>query len=77
MFGMALGMLLVIAPLQAFLGDMHGVNTLKHQPAKIAAIEGHWENDSADSGVPLTLFGLPNMETERTDYAVSSRIWVA
>ena len=71
MFGMALGMLLVIAPLQAFLGDMHGVNTLKHQPVKIAAIEGHWENDSADSGVPLTLFGLPNMETERTDYAVN------
>jgi len=70
MFAMALGMLLLIAPLQALLGDMHGLNTLKYQPAKIAAIEGHWENGPAAEGVPMTLFGLPNMQTETTDYAV-------
>jgi cytochrome d ubiquinol oxidase subunit I len=44
MFSMALWMTLLVAPIQAMIGDMHGLNTLKHQPAKIAAIEGHWEN---------------------------------
>lgn len=44
MFSMALWMTLIVAPLRAMVGDMHGLNTLKHQPAKIAAIEGHWEN---------------------------------
>jgi cytochrome d ubiquinol oxidase subunit I len=44
MFSMALWMTLIVAPVQAMIGDMHGLNTLKHQPAKIAAIEGHWEN---------------------------------
>lgn len=44
MFSMALWMAAIIAPIQVFLGDGHGLNTLEHQPAKIAAIEGHWEN---------------------------------
>nr|WP_297353031.1 cytochrome ubiquinol oxidase subunit I [uncultured Caldimonas sp.] len=69
MFGMAMGMVLVSAPIQAFIGDLHGLNTLKHQPAKLAAIEGHWENKPGE-GVPLILFGIPNMEKERTDYAI-------
>ncbi|HEJ9634100.1 TPA: cytochrome ubiquinol oxidase subunit I, partial [Proteus mirabilis] len=42
MFSMALWLVLIIAPIQAFVGDAHGLNTLEHQPAKIAAIEGHW-----------------------------------
>lgn len=69
MFAMAMGMLVLVAPLQAVVGDMHGLNTLKHQPAKIAAMEGHWENEPG-AGVPLTLFGIPDMESETTRYAV-------
>lgn len=69
MFAMALGMLLVAAPLQAFIGDLHGLNTLEHQPAKLAAIEGHWENHPGE-GVPLILFGIPDMEAEATRYAI-------
>ncbi|KAG1243816.1 hypothetical protein G6F68_015691 [Rhizopus microsporus] len=54
MFAMAMGMLLLVAPLQAVVGDIHGLNTLKHQPAKIAAIEGHWENEpGAGLGRPV------------------------
>ncbi|MGG4604020.1 cytochrome ubiquinol oxidase subunit I [Paenalcaligenes sp. Me131] len=70
MFSMAMWMLLATIPLQIFVGDLHGLNTLKHQPAKIAAIEGHWENKPGE-GVPLILFGLPDMETETTRYALS------
>src|SRR5690606_19847692 len=58
---MAMWMLLVVAPIQIFSGDLHGLNTLKHQPAKIAAMEGHWENTPGE-GVPLILFGLPDMQ---------------
>ena len=70
MFSMAMWMLLATAPIQAVIGDLHGLNTLKHQPAKIAAIEGHWENRPGE-GVPLTLFGIPDMEREETRHAVS------
>ncbi len=69
MLSMALWMLLAIAPLQAFVGDMHGLNTLKHQPAKLAAIEGHWENHPGE-GVPLILFGWPDMDAEETHWKV-------
>jgi cytochrome d ubiquinol oxidase subunit I len=69
MFSMAMWMALVVAPIQAMVGDMHGLNTLEHQPAKIAAIEGHWENPPGEA-TPLLLFGLPDMEQERTRYAV-------
>lgn len=69
MLSMAMWMALAVAPIQAFIGDMHGLNTLKHQPAKIAAIEGHWENPPGEA-TPLLLFGLPDMEQERTRYAV-------
>jgi cytochrome d ubiquinol oxidase subunit I len=47
MLSMAMWMALLVAPIQAVVGDMHGLNTLEHQPAKIAAIEGHWENRPA------------------------------
>lgn len=68
MFSMAMWMALVVAPLQVFAGDLHGLNTLEHQPAKIAAMEGHWEESI--EGVPLILFGLPDDAAEETRYAV-------
>jgi len=71
MLSMAMWMLLIVAPIQAVVGDLHGINTLRHQPAKLAAIEGHWEN-VPDQGVPLTLFGWPDMEQERNLYAVEA-----
>lgn len=67
MFSMAMWMAAIVAPAQIVMGDIHGLNTLEHQPAKIAAMEGNWE---ATDGAPLTLFGLPNMAQERTDYAI-------
>lgn len=57
----------VAIPLQIFAGDLHGLNTLQHQPAKIAAIEGIWQTEKS---APLTLFGWPNEKERRTDYAV-------
>ena len=65
---LALAMAVVAAPLQAFLGDQHGLNTLEYQPIKIAAIEGHWETVS---GAPLILFAWPDMELERNLWEVS------
>ena len=57
----------IAIPLQIVAGDFHGLNTLQHQPAKIAAIEGIWHTEK---GAPLTLFGWPNEKEGRTDYAV-------
>ena len=54
---------------QAFVGDQHGLNTRKYQPAKIAAIEGLWETEKG--GTALNLFGIPDMQAETTRYAVS------
>jgi len=68
MFSMALWMLLLVTPVQIAIGDQHGLNTLEHQPAKIAAIEGHWERPEPGAGVPLILFGLPDMEREETRF---------
>lgn len=69
MLSMALWMLIAAAPLQIAIGDMHGLNTLEHQPAKLAAMEGHWENKPGE-GAPLLLFGWPDMQAEATRYAV-------
>jgi cytochrome d ubiquinol oxidase subunit I len=60
MFAMAMGMVVVTAPIQIFAGDQHGLNTLKYQPAKIMAMEGHY--DSHPDGAPLILFGLPDQD---------------
>jgi cytochrome d ubiquinol oxidase subunit I len=68
MLKMGLGMLAVLAPLQAVLGDLHGLNTLKHQPAKIAAIEAHWHDEGP---APLVLFAWPDMANERNDLEVA------
>ncbi|STQ11652.1 putative Cytochrome bd2, subunit I [Enterobacter cloacae] len=62
MFSMALWMTLIVAPIQAMVGDMHGLNTLKHQPAKIAAIEGHWENPPGEP-TPATAVWLARYGT--------------
>jgi len=67
MFSMAMWMAAIVAPMQIFIGDMHGLNTMEHQPAKIAAMEGHFETQT---GAPLILFGIPDMEAEETKYAV-------
>ncbi|MBT2772209.1 cytochrome ubiquinol oxidase subunit I [Halomonas sp. ISL-60] len=69
MLSMALIMLAITAPLQAVVGDFHGLNTLEHQPAKIAAIEGHWDNSSGEP-TPLILFGWPDMAGEETRFKV-------
>jgi len=69
MFSMAMWMVLAVAPVQIVVGDAHGLNTLEHQPAKIAAMEGHWRNKPGE-GVPLILFGIPDMETEQTRYSI-------
>ncbi len=68
MFSMAMWMAAIVAPVQIFLGDLHGINTLEHQPAKVMAMEGHYE--SHPDGAPLYLFGIPNDETQTLDYAV-------
>ncbi len=57
----------ILIPIQIFVGDLHGLNTLKHQPAKIAAIEGIWETEK---GAPLVLFGIPDKETRSNLYAI-------
>lgn len=67
MFSMAMWMAVVVAPIQIFVGDLHGLNTLKHQPAKIAAMEGHYETHK---GAPLYLFGLPDNDAAETKYAI-------
>ena len=67
MFSMAMWMACIVAPIQIVAGDLHGLNTLEHQPAKIAAMEGHFESQE---GAPLILFGLPDMEAEETRYAL-------
>lgn len=69
MLSMSLWMILILAPIQALIGDVHGLNTLKHQPAKIAAIEGHWENEPGEA-TPLILFGMPDMDAEETKYKI-------
>ena len=69
MFAMAMGMLIVTAPIQIFVGDQHGLNTLEHQPVKIMAMEGHFE--SHPDGAPLYLFGLPDQEAGTMRYALA------
>ena len=61
MFSMAMWMALLVAPIQIVAGDFHGLNTLEHQPAKIAAMEGSYEPH--EGGAPLVLFGIPDDES--------------
>lgn len=63
--GVTLGAVLI--PVQILVGDLHGLNTLEHQPAKVAAMEGNWETRG---NVPLVLFAIPNERERRNDYAI-------
>jgi len=57
----------ILAPIQIFAGDLHGLNTLEHQPAKIAAVEALWKTET---GAPLVLFAIPNETERRNDFSV-------
>jgi cytochrome bd ubiquinol oxidase subunit I len=68
MVSMAMWMATLAAPAQIVIGDLHGLNTLAHQPAKIAAMEGDFE---PERGTPEILFGIPNMREQRTDFKIA------
>ena len=68
MFSMAMWMAAIVAPAQIVMGDMHGLNTLHYQPAKVAALEGDWDTTNA---APLILFGWPDMQHERTEFELA------
>ncbi|MES1945030.1 ubiquinol oxidase subunit I, cyanide insensitive [Salinisphaera sp. PC39] len=68
MMGMGVGFVAIVAPLQIFAGDLHGLNTQEHQPAKVAAMEAHWHTER---GAPLHLFAWPDPATESNRFALS------
>ncbi|NVN88504.1 MAG: cytochrome ubiquinol oxidase subunit I [Rhodopseudomonas sp.] len=68
MFSMAMWMATLVAPIQIFAGDQHGLNTLEYQPAKVMAMEGHYQ--SHPDGAPLILFGLPDQDAASVRYAL-------
>jgi cytochrome d ubiquinol oxidase subunit I len=68
MLKLAVAFAAIAVPLQIIAGDMHGLAVHEHQPAKLAAIEGHWETHR---GAPLVLFAVPDSEKESNDYEVS------
>ncbi|MEM8750188.1 MAG: cytochrome ubiquinol oxidase subunit I [Pseudomonadota bacterium] len=57
----------VLIPIQILVGDLHGLNTLEHQPQKVAAMEGNWETGG---NKPLILFAIPNKETRANDFEI-------
>lgn len=57
----------LLIPVQIFVGDLHGLNTLEHQPAKVAAMEGVWRDEK---GAPALVFAIPNEQTRSNDYAI-------
>ena len=68
MLGMAMSLIFWLAPLQLFIGDQHGLDALKYQPAKIAAVEANWETRR---DMPLILFAIPDPKTESNLYEVA------
>ena len=68
MFSMAMWMAAIVVPIQIFVGDLHGLNTLEHQPQKVMAMEGHYQ--SHPSGAPLILFGIPDSDARTVHYAI-------
>jgi cytochrome d ubiquinol oxidase subunit I len=58
----------LLIPVQIVVGDLHGLNTLQHQPAKLAAMEGIWETQK---GAPAVLFALPDQATQTNKFEVS------
>lgn len=71
MLGAAVIFAAITVPVQIFVGDMHGLNTLKHQPMKIAAVEAHWHQGQEGEGVPLVVFAVPNEKEERNDLEIA------
>ncbi|MEQ9526965.1 MAG: cytochrome ubiquinol oxidase subunit I [Parvibaculaceae bacterium] len=67
-FSVAMWALMVLAPLQIFLGDQHGLNTLEHQPMKIAAMEGNWETQSH---APFHIFAIPDQKAQTNHLELS------
>lgn len=67
MLGMAMIMAIFVAPAQLIIGDFHGLNTLKHQPVKVAAMEGIWETEK---GAALRLFAIPDQKNQTNHYEV-------
>ena len=61
----------IAVPAQILAGDQHGLNTLEHQPIKVAAMEGHWHGGAPGAGVPLVLFGVPDQQAERNDFELA------
>ncbi|HRN84951.1 MAG TPA: cytochrome ubiquinol oxidase subunit I, partial [Hyphomicrobium sp.] len=68
MLRMGIGMVAILAPLQLVIGDLHGLNTAEHQPAKVAAMEAHWDSSKP---APLVLFALPSDKDETNHYEIS------
>ena len=68
MLRMAIGLAAILAPLQLFIGDQHGLNTLEHQPIKVAAMEAHWEPGGPAS---FEIFAWPDQKTQTNRYAIS------
>jgi len=68
MFSMAMWMATLVGPIQILAGDQHGLNTLEHQPAKVMAMEGHYQ--SHNDGAPLILFGLPDQQAGQVRYPI-------
>ena len=71
MLKLAVAFAAITVPLQIFVGDMHGLNTLEHQPMKIAAVEAHWHDEAPGEGFPLVVFAVPNAAKERNDYEIA------
>ncbi|HHN68299.1 MAG TPA: cytochrome ubiquinol oxidase subunit I [Thermopetrobacter sp.] len=67
-FSMAMWMAALVTPVQIYVGDLHGLNTLHHQPLKVAAMEGHFEREGDNQ--PIYVFGIPDRERERLKYAI-------
>jgi cytochrome bd ubiquinol oxidase subunit I len=68
MLRLALWFLIIFVPVQMVLGDMHGLNTLEYQPAKLAAIEGLWDGGN---GVPASIIGWPDQQAERNRWEIA------
>jgi len=68
MLRMGVGLAVILAPLQLFIGDQHGLNTLEHQPIKVAAMEGHWDGSKP---ADFHIFAWPDEKAGKNDYAIS------
>jgi cytochrome d ubiquinol oxidase subunit I len=68
MFSMAMWMATLVAPLQIVAGDLHGLNTLEHQPMKVAAMEGHWHRQT---GAPFIVAAWPDAEAEENHFEIT------